>query len=163
MAASPPNATNTFSGARAIFRINGDKIAFASGVNGGEEIAYEPVDVLDNLEVQEFVPTGYRVNFSCEIFRTVKNTPNALPPREGVQGSVKEMSIFPQAGLDVLKVLSAGLLTCTITDRLTQKTVAQVEECKATSYNWSITARGIVGQNVSFVAVRIKDESEVAG
>lgn len=153
-------STNTFAGARAIFRVNGDKIAFASNVDGSEEIQYEPVDVLDNLEVQEHVPVGYRVTFTCGLFRTIRGNVGARPPKEGVHGSVKEMGLFPKAGQDLLNVLTNGTLTCTIEDRLTKKTIMQLEECKMQSHNFSVTARGIVSTNCSWVAIRMKDESE---
>lgn len=155
-------STNVFSGARAIFRLNGQKVAFASGCDGSEEIMYEPVDVLDNLEVQEFVPVGYRVTFTCAIFRTIKGVDNAKAPREGMYGSMKEMGIFPSI-LDLQNVLTKGTMTAVLIDRLTHKTVAQVEEVKCASYNWTISARGIVGQNVTFNAIRIKDETEAGG
>lgn len=155
-------STNTFSGARAIFRVNGDKIAFAGNVDGTEEITYEPVDVLDNLEIQEHVPVAYRVTFTCGIFRTVKGTQGARAPREGVHGSVKEMALFPKAGADLLNILTSGVVTCTIEDRLTKKIVMQLEDCKMQSHNFSITARGIVSTNCSWVAIRMKDESETS-
>lgn len=155
-------STNTFSGARAIFRVNGEKIAFAANVDGSEEIQYDPVDVLDNLEVQEHVPVGYRVTFTCGVFRTIRNTLGARGPREGVHGSVKEMGLFPKAGSDLLSVLTSGVLTCTIEDRLTKKIIMQLEECKMQSHNFSVTARGIVSTNCSWVAIRMKDESETA-
>lgn len=154
--------TNTFTGARAIFRIEGQKIAFASGVDGTEEVMYEPVEVLDNLEVQEHVPVGYRVSFTCALFRTITGTPNAKQPKVGIFGSVKQMGLFPKAAADLINILTSGVLTCTIEDRMTKKTVMQVEECKAASHNFSITARGVVGQNMSWVAIRMKDESEVS-
>jgi hypothetical protein len=170
-------STNTFSGARAIFRVAGQKVAFAANVEGSEEIQYEPVDVLDNLEVQEFVPVGYRITFSCGIFRTIRGTPTQTPgagpsigdltglprqPREGVHGSVKEMGFFPKAASDLLSLLTTGVLTCVIEDRLTKKVVMQVEECKMTSHNFSVTSRGIVSENCQWVGIRMRDESEAA-
>lgn len=154
-------STNVFSGARAIFRINNEKVAFASGCDGSEEVMYEPVDVMDNLEVQEYVPVGYRVSFSCAIFRTVKGTTNARPPKEGMYGSPKAMGIFPSI-TDPKAILTKGTLTCEIQDTITKQTIMQLEEVKCASNNWSVTARGIVGTNLTFNAIRMKDETEVA-
>lgn len=151
-------STNVFSGARAIFMLNGKKVAWASGVSGGEEIMYEPVDVLDNLEVAEWVPVGYRVNLSCEIFRTISDTPNATGPA-GSTGSIKQVGIFPKNGGTPNQILLAGTMTAIIKDRLTNKTVMNVQEIKAASNNFSITARGIVGQGVQFVCIRASDEA----
>ena len=157
-------ATNVFSGARAVFYIDGNKVAFAANVDGSEEIQYEPVDVLDNLEVQEHVPVGYRVSFSCGIFRTVRSTPGAVGPKTGIHGSVKEMGFFPKAGQDLLNILTAGVMTAKIIDKseLTGKVLMQLEGVKMSSHNFNVTARGIVSVNCQFVAIRMKDESEVA-
>lgn len=153
--------TNVFTGARAIFRIGGQKMAFASGVEGSEEIQYEPIDVMDNLEVQEHVPTGYRVTFTAAFFRTIRGTAGAKQPKEGVHGSVKEMGLFPKAAADLLNILQNGTLTCTIEDRMTKKIIMQLEECKMASHNFSVTARGVVSTNSTWVAIRQKDESEI--
>lgn len=155
-------STNTFTGARAIFRIDGNKIAFAANVDGSEEIQYEPIDVLDNLEVQEHVPVAYRVNFTCGIFRTITGTAGARAPKEGAHGSVKQMGLFPKAGADVLNVLTSGVLTCTIEDRLTKKIIMQLEECKMASHNFNVTSRGVTSTNCQWVAIRMKDETETA-
>lgn len=37
-------ATNTFSGARAVFKVNDKQVAYASGCDGTEEIMYEAVN-----------------------------------------------------------------------------------------------------------------------
>lgn len=133
-----------FSGARARFKINGKKIAYAGGVDGTEEVVYEPVDVLDKLEVAEYVPVGYRVTLSCSIFRTVGE-------------SLKKLNIFPKED----NILTSGDLVATVEDSQTGRTIAQYEGVKASSKNFSITARGIVGQNVTFVAIRAKDEADL--
>lgn len=157
-------STNVFSGARAIFKIDNKKIAFGFQLEPSEEVMYEAVDVLDNIETQEHVPVGYRVGFTCGIFRTIRGVTGATEPkpiaepRQGVHGSIKEMGIFPSTQ----NILTSGVLTCTLTDRLTGKTLMSLQEAKCSNNNYSVTARGITGQNLSFVAIRIKDESEQA-
>ena len=161
-------ATNVLTGARAIFKVGANKVAFASNVDVGEEIQYEPVEVLDNIEVQEYAPVGYRVSFTCGIFRTIKGSAaiNSLPgtavpdigagdtPGAGQFGSLIQMGIWPQEQ----NILTSGVLTCTITDRITGTTLMTLQEAKASNNNYSVTARGIVGQQLSFVAIRIKSE-----
>lgn len=163
-------ATNVFSGARAIFKVNDTKVAFASGVDGSEEVMYEAVDVLDNIEVAEYVPVGYRVTFNCAVFRTVKGVRASGPissegprlPEEGELGSVKTPSIglFPRSTGTPSEILTNGTMSATITDRLSQTTLYRLEEVKAQTLNFSITARGIVGQNVSFNAIRMRSEDD---
>lgn len=157
-------STNVFSGARATFKIGGQKVAYASGCDGSEEVMYEPVDVLDNLEVQEYAPVGYRITFNCAIFRTVKGTKgarvpaNSADPGQGMYGSAKEMGIFPGVTRPE-DILLKGAMHCTIEDRLTGKVLMDLMEVKCASNNWSITARGIVGTNLTFNAIRSHDES----
>jgi hypothetical protein len=164
-------STNVISGARSVFYIGDNKVAFASNVDVSEEITYEPVDVLDNIEVQEFVPTGYRVSFTCGIFRTIKKAlkfkgPGIEPSpvgagaaeREGAHGSLRVMEIYPKS---TSEILTSGILTCKIIDRLTDTVIMTLEEAKASSMNYSVTARGIVAQNLTFVAVRVRDEGSI--
>ena len=157
-------STNVFSGARAIFRIGGQKVAYASGCDGSEEVMHEPADVMDNLEVQEYVPVGYRVTFNCAIFRTVPGTPgarvpsNTSDPGQGMYGSPKAMGVFPGINRPEDILLKAPL-HCTIEDRLTHKVIMDLMEVKCANNNWSVTARGLVGTNLAFNAIRMHDES----
>ncbi len=144
--------TKTFSGARAIFVFNGTPVAFASGVDGSEEIQYLPVEVLDNLEVVEFVPVGYRVTLGCQMFRTIAKGPST----DDTPGSIKQQNIFPLEQ----NILTTDGVDVFILDRLSSKTIATFHNVKTASYRFSITARGIVAQNVTFVTTRMTDESE---
>lgn len=135
--------SRTFSGARARFKINGQKVGFAGGVSGEESIDYEPVNVLDKLEVEEYVPTAYRVSLNAQIFRVIGS-------------SLKQLGIFPIQS----KILTSGALSAVIEDSVTGKTMAVIEQCKAQSHSFDINARGIVSENVSFNAIRMRDESE---
>jgi len=165
-------STNVFSGARAIFRVNDKQVAFASGCDGTEEVLYEAVDVLDNIEVAEYVPVGYRVNFNCAVFRTVQG-PQITPegpiwktgpkaPADGQLGSLKNpaVGIFPRSTGTPSEILTNGSMNASVTDRLTNTSLYRMQEVKATTLNFSITARGIVGQNVSFNAIRMSSEDE---
>ena len=136
-------ATNTFSGARARFKINGNIVGFAGGVSGSESIDYEPVDVIDLLEVREWVPVAYRATLNAQVFRVIGS-------------SLKALGIFPTEE----NILTSGDLTCTVEDKLSGNTMAQFEGCKAQEHSFDITARGIVSENVTFVTIRLRDEFE---
>lgn len=148
------NGTRVFSGARAIFKFNDSIVGFASGISGSEEITYDPVDTLDHLEVREHVPTGYRVTFTAQVFRTIATGPST--DVEG-PGSLKEQNIFPKFA-DILKLQGVDAL---LQDHISGKVIHLLQQVKTASYNFSVTARGITGQNVTFVAIRALDESEV--
>jgi hypothetical protein len=136
-------AANVFSGARSRFKVDGNIVGWAGGVSGSESIDYEPVDVLDMLEVREFVPVAYRATLNATIFRLIGQ-------------SLKAMGIFPVEE----NILTSGDLTCTVEDKLTGNTMSQFESCKAQEHSFDITARGITSENVTFVTIRLRDEFE---
>lgn len=149
--------TRSFSGARARFYFNGTQVAYASGCDGSEEIQMEPVEVLDNLPVKEHVPVGYRVTFNANIFRTVSSGAST----DVAPGSLKEQGIFPKFGTRGERILQMTPVTVFIQDRNTGKVLYVIEGVKPSSQNFSITARGVVAQNVSFVCIKMMDESEI--
>ena len=136
-------AANVFSGARARFKVDGVPVGWAGGVSGSESIDYEPIDVIDLLEVREFVPVAYRATLSAQVFRVIGQ-------------SLKAVGIFPVEE----NILTRGDLTCTGEARLTGNPMAQFESCKASEHSFDISARGIVSENVTFVTIRLRDEFE---
>lgn len=148
--------TRVFSGARCLFLFNGEGVGFASGVSGSEEIQYEPIDTLDHLEVREHVPVGYRVTLGAQVFRTVSQ---GASDDLNAPGSLKGQQIFPKFD-DIFRIQGVDAI---IQDhQVTQKILHQYQTVKTSSYNFNITPRGVVGQNVNFVAIRAKDETEVS-
>lgn len=143
---------NVFSGARARLLVNGVKVGYARNCSGGETIQYEPVEVLDNIEVEEHVPTRYRVRFSMGFVRIVGTTP-------------KTQGLYPGLGQNsqdhLQNILTSGDLTVTIEDNQTGSIIMTLEQARAQDSNWSIDATGIVGHDMEFVAIRMRDESEV--
>lgn len=141
-----------FTGARARLLVQGVKVGYARNCSGGESIQYEEVAVLDNIEVEEHVATRYRVRFSMGFVRTIGETP-------------KTQGWFPSLGQNtqdhLANILTNGELTVTIEDNQTGAIYMTLEQAKASDSNWSIDATGIVGHDMEFVAVRMRDESEV--
>lgn len=139
-------------GARARFSMNGVKVGYATGVTVGETIAYERVKVLDNIETEEHVPTDYDVQFNASQFRIVGET-------------VKSQGWFPSVGADTAEhlenILTTGELTATLEDSRTGSILATVEQVKVSGRNYRVDAVGLVGENVDFVAIRVRDESEI--
>lgn len=136
-------ASNTFSGSRAIFLINSAPVAFAGGVSGEELIDYEPVDVLNLLEVREFVPVAYRATLNAQIFRVVGS-------------SLKQLGIMPREQ----DILTSGDLEAAIQDKVTGNTIALFQGVKCAGHSFDVTARGIVNENVNFVCIRVLDEGD---
>ena len=136
-------ASQTFSGARAIFFIGGAEIGFAGGVSGEEMIDYEPIDVLNLLEVREHVPVSYRVSLNAQIFRVIGN-------------SIKAQGIMPR----LEDIITSGDLEAAIQDSVTANTVQLFQGVRCAGHSFDVTARGIVNENVPFVAIRTLDEFE---
>ena len=141
-------ASQTFSGARAVFFIdNGGgpiPVAFAGGVSGEELIDYEPVDVLGLLEVREHVPVAYRTSLNAQIFRVVGD-------------SLKQQGIMPIQD----EIITSGDLEAIIRDdKVSKNTVQLFQGVRCSGHTFDVTARGIVQENVTFVAIRTVDEFE---
>lgn len=137
-------ASFTFSGARAIFLINSQPVGFAGGVSGEEMVDYEPVDVLNLLEVREFVPVAYRTSLNAQIFRVVGQ-------------SLKALGILPRQQ----DIITSGDLEAAVQDNVTGQTIALFQGVRCSGHSFDVTARGIVMENVSFVSIRVFDEFEV--
>ena len=135
------------SGARARLTLDTVKVALAMNVSFSEEIQHDPVEPLDQFEVAEHVPTGYRVTFSSQMVRIVTNT---IKNRDGVV-------IFPT----LENILTRAEMTATVEDSPTGNVIANIERVKATRYSNNIGARGIVMKDVEYVAIRIRNESEI--
>jgi hypothetical protein len=139
-------------GARARFMINGQKVGYARNVSVGEMLRYDPVEVLDNIEVQEHVPVAYTVQLRVGKFRLLGDT-------------MKSLGYFPKTGGSstehLSNVLTSGVMTAAIQDSKTGANLATIEGVRVASTNWNVDARGVVGEDVDFVAIRSKDESEV--
>lgn len=141
-----------FTGPRARLMINGKKVGYTTNVAGTEEIENFPAEVLDNIEVEEFVPVAYRVNFTASRVYLIKET-------------LKSQGYFPSSGSSpedhLTNILNQADMVCTIEDSKTGAIMMTLEQVKVAARNFTIGARTIVGEDVTFNAVRMKDESEV--
>lgn len=137
-------------GARARFSIEGIQVGYARNVTVTEEIEYQPVEILDNIQVEEFVPVAYRVRFTASMFRIVGETLKK-------QGWFPKLGQSPQEHLENI-LLSDGMVA-TIEDTKTKETFATLEQVKVSSHNYTIDPRGIVGEDVEFTAIRTRDET----
>lgn len=143
-----------FTGARARFSINGIRVGYARNVTINEEVQLDPVEVLDSIEVLEHTPVAYRCRMTASMFRIVGET-------------LKKAGWFAASGqnneehLQNILTTAEQNLTATIEDTKTGKILATVQQIQITSKNWTVDARGITGEDAEFVAIRVKDESEI--
>lgn len=151
---------NVFTGARARFTINGKLVAYATQVSGSDEIIYDGLEVLDNFQVVEFVPLGYRVNFSAGRTRLIGSSADSHGSLRGI------MEAFPKLGksaADHLRnTLNQADMSCQIDDTKSELIFMLLEGVKIASRSFSIQPRGIVNEEIGFVGIRMFDEAEAA-
>ena len=146
---------NVLTGARARFTIDGVQVGYATGVTIREMIQYEPIKVLDNIQTVEHAPTDYEVSMTAELVRIIGTT-------------IKSQGWFPKQGTSpedfMSNLISGGDLTAVIEAAAnigTPQIVMHVEGVRISEQSVNISARGVVGTNVTMVAIRARDESDV--
>ena len=140
-------------GARSRLSLDGVKVGFTTGTSIREVVTYEPIQVLDNIQVEEHVPTDYTVSMTADLVRIVGDT-------------IKSRGWFASQGSSPVQhlqnLINTGELTASLEDNQTNQVVANVEGVKIAERNVTISARGVVGTNVSMVAKRARDEFDLA-
>jgi hypothetical protein len=132
--------------------IAGAVLARGTNVQYTAEIDYQDVEVLDNIEVDEFAPVAYRVNGSIGMIKKTGVTPKSLGliPETG-QGSDEHLENI---------LLQADITLVLIDKKTPEARLATLTGVKFGSYGWAVAARGIATENIVFKAIRETDESE---
>lgn len=150
---APVPTGNVISGARARLFIDGQAVGYATGVDVSEEIQYEPIRVLDNIEVSEFVPIGYECSLSA---RRVRVVPGSLRgPTLVVWPNIGQT---PEAHLRHI-LDKAGGYDIQVDDTIAGLGVAACIGAVPTRHAWSVDARGIVAESMDFLAIKLADEA----
>jgi hypothetical protein len=144
---------NVITGARVKFSLGGAKVGYATGVTVREMITYEPVKVLDTIQVSEHVATDYEVSMTADFVRIVNTTVKT-------EGWFASQGATPEDHLT--NILASGDLVACIEDSKTSTVLMNVEGVRVSERNINVVARGVVGTNVSMVAIRAKDEADFA-
>lgn len=134
--------STVMTGARAIFRLAGNKVAYASNVSYNENYQLEPVNVLDNIATVEHAEVGYTVDLQCQNFR--------VPDQ-----SVKQLGIMSK----LAAVLTQGELTAEVVDEITGVTLLLMTGVKMQARQSTVDARGIMTETWSFVGRAATDEA----
>jgi hypothetical protein len=145
-------AFDVFTGPRCRFTMGGGPVlALGRNVAASEEIVYEPLDVLNNIESLDHVPVGYRASLSASEIVTIGQTLEAkgLYPKKGQT---------PQTFLR--NILTLPELTSQIEDDITDTVVARAFGAKLGTRNFSVDPRGMVPQELSFVCRRVLGADE---
>lgn len=134
--------SNVLSGARAIFKISNQQIAYAGSCSFNINHAHQPIDVLDSLAPKEYTETGYTVDFSCNVFRVANQSSVNL----GIRPRLEEILTQPE-------------LTCEIVDNKSGATILNIIGVKMISCSGNFDARGVCSENWSFVGLKATDEA----
>jgi|TARA_X000001388_G_scaffold20926_1_gene13853 hypothetical protein len=151
---NPPTKGSVVSGSRVKLSVNGTDIGYATISSYVETITYDPIAVLDQMEIAEHVPVAYDVAFTASRVFLITDT-------------LKSMSLFPKVDPganfttallnNLLGIGTDGEMTAAIVDSQTGQTIVSLQGVKITSHNLTFGARAVVGEDVGFVARRVKD------
>ena len=133
-------ATATSTGARVVFKLANNTIAFANALNYTVAHAHQPVDVLGLPEPAEYAETGYTVNFTCTMFRVNKRGAIA----QGLRPVLSNLMVQPE-------------LSVTMVDKVDGDTLFQIDRVKCTQEDFSVDARNLSQLVLSFVGVLQKE------
>ncbi|GAF75155.1 unnamed protein product [marine sediment metagenome] len=135
-------STTIPSGSRIAFKVNGVKVAFATGVSFDVSYSTVPIQVLDQPDVVEHVETGYDVSFSAAKFRV----PNKSLKQLGIEPSLETLLTRPE-------------LEAEIYDRISNVTLVRFIGVKLSGNSSAANARDVMSENLTFVARKAVDES----
>lgn len=137
-------ASQIYTGARAIFKVQGAQVAIATGVDVSETINYEPIRVLNDLAVVEHAEISYDCSVRCEVVKVVGQ-------------ALKQIGLFPY----FMNILTQPDLTIEIVDSVTNNTIIDtIYGVKPNTASYSVKAGQAVIQDLTFVAIRVQNVSE---
>lgn len=136
--------TQVMTGPKAIFRLNGTQVAWASSVEYTEEITYEEVNVLDNIAVQENAEVGYKVSLTCRNFRVA-----GFSPKGPLYNFMSKLQ----------NILTQGVLTAEVIQATDNSVILSMEQVKFASRQTTVEARGIMQETWTFNGIKATDEA----
>lgn len=119
--------SRVLTGSKASVKLQGVKVAFASGVNINQENTLTDIDVLDQLEVAEHAETGHKVSFSVNLFKIDEN-------------AAANFGLDPQ---NIDDLLTQPELTMEVYNRVADKVEYTMTGVKFEGGSGSVDARGV--------------------
>ena len=134
------------SGAAAILSIEGKQVGYATGVNAQETITQVPIQILGEIDVQEFEPVAREVSFSADMVR-ISNK------------SLQQESQWPRGG--TLDIVNFAEMTATLVDSSNADIVlCTLEGVVPETRTWRVDQQSIMTVNCTFRARRMHDEQD---
>jgi hypothetical protein len=144
-------ALDVATGARIKFTLKGVTVALAVRAGVSDEINFQPIEVLDDIKVKEHVPVGYTSGLNASQVRLIGETITSLGffPRKG------------QTSADFLRnILTQEDMVAQLEDSQTDIVIARVLGVKLATRNFTVDARGVVNEDLTFVSIVALDEAE---
>lgn len=147
MAIQVPDVLGTqFTGARAVFQLDGKFFAWGSGVDYGWNAQYQEYRPLNAYEAKEHIPESYSASFSCNQFFLIDR--NLL-----TFGAQPKMGNTSQDNL--INTIARGELNATVEDDLTEKLLLEVYGLRVSGCSFNIGQNSTVMGSVQFTCRRI--------
>lgn len=130
-------------GARAVFKIGNEVVAFATNVGYRIAIPHAPINVLGRYSAARHEPLGYDVTVNCGVLRFAA---------EGAKGNAPDRdsgSIQPR----VQDIINKEDITIEIKDRKTDQTILLVGRARLTDRGGNMGARDLLTENWTFVGI----------
>lgn len=128
---------NVVTGARAFVTIDGKIAGYIPNISFTVNKNYAPADGLDDIEVLEYVPTGYTVSGSISRIETVESTIETL----GLERANDN-------------IFDGRTVTLVIMDRVKEKKLGTLEGVSFTGMSKQIQKGMITTNSCNFVAIR---------
>lgn len=137
--------SQVITGARAVFKVNGNKVAYASNCSYNWNYNHQPVEAISDPGVLEHTPLGSTVDFTCNMFRVLSKGPAAMKFHTSLEQFLAQDTLT----VDIYDVKSAGAESTA---------VLHIGDVKMTSRAGTVDARGVWTETISFVGIAINDE-----
>jgi hypothetical protein len=133
----------TLTGPRAVVSVNNQVVGLFESCTYGVNIGTEPIHILGKFSPDEVVPTSYEaITINCSGFRVVDQGVHLLPKMPKLQD-----------------LLNLGPVTISIRDRQTGKLIMNAIGCIPNSYNTGVNARATSRISITYVGIKLTDES----
>jgi hypothetical protein len=133
----------TLTGSRAVVSVDNQVVGLFESCTYGSNIGTEPIHILGRFGPDEIAPTSYEaVTINCSGFRVVDQGVHQLPKMPKLQD-----------------LLGLGPITISIRDRQTGELIMTAIGCIPTSYNTGVNARATSRIQVTYVGLKLTDES----
>lgn len=140
--------SDVFSGPKAMLYKDGTRVGYATDVSGSLDLTQVPIETLGDIDPVEIVTTGRRASGS--VGRVRLSTQDAV-----------SLGLIPGGGATTAEVVEFGGITMQVYDQVGDRVLYQFEGVKFSGVGWSVGARSITIENMSFVGLRMKLGTEL--